>query len=82
MNNANALVKDNQSAYHDYKKRALFPNISDSDQAHLRTMNRLGEPMGFVEYQEHKIKEIYQLFITVCKEIRSDSYKTRSLSKE
>ena len=38
--------------------------------------------MGYVEYQEHKIKEIYSLFITVCKEIRSDSYKTRTYGKD
>ena len=40
MNNANALINDNASAYHDYKKRELFPKMSDNDQAHLRTMNR------------------------------------------
>ena len=33
MNRADALVKDNEKAYHDYKKRELFPKISE--QAHL-----------------------------------------------
>ena len=34
MNRADALVKDNEKAYHDYKKRELFPKISE--QAHLQ----------------------------------------------
>ena len=67
MNSANKIVKDNPSAYQDYKKRALFPKKTDRDQEHLRTMNRHGLPMGYVEFQEHKIKEIYSLFVTVCK---------------
>ena len=67
MNNANAMVKDNESAYYDYKKRSLFPKMSDPDQEHLRTKNRFGKTMGYVEFQEHKVKEIYMLFLTVCK---------------
>lgn len=31
LNNANALVKDNESAFYDYKKRSLFPKVSDPD---------------------------------------------------
>lgn len=30
MTKANVMVKDNESAYHDYKKRALFPKLTES----------------------------------------------------
>jgi hypothetical protein len=35
MQKANVMVKDNESAYHDYKKRALFPKITDKSQAFM-----------------------------------------------
>ena len=88
MNRADALVKDNEKAYHDYKKRELFPKISE--QAHLnntstqkqspgrKNKNDKGsiskaaatkniEPMGFVEFQEKQIQDMYDLFLVVCK---------------
>ena len=66
MQNANVMVKDNQSAYHDYKKRALFPKISDKSQAFMKNKSSTGQSMGFVEYQEAQIKELYDLFVTLC----------------
>ena len=86
MNRADALVKDNEKAYHDYKKRELFPKISE--QAHLNNTNTqrqspgrknkadMGskaaatknvEPMGFVEFKEKQIQDMYDLFLVVCK---------------
>ena len=50
MNSANAVVMHNEWAYHDYKKRALFPKVSDPEQEHLRTKNRFGKTMGYVEF--------------------------------
>ncbi len=35
--------------------------------------------MGFVEYQEAQIKEMYDLFVTLCTQLRDDSYKARQM---
>lgn len=47
MKSANVMVKDNRQAYHDYKKRALFPKVTDPGKAFLQHEN-----MSFVEFQE------------------------------
>ncbi len=36
--------------------------------------------MGFVEYQEAQIKEMYDLFVTLCTQLRDDSYKARQMN--
>ena len=38
MQRASHMVKDNESAYHDYKRGRLFPRITDSSQAHKRVV--------------------------------------------
>ena len=32
----NRIIADNEKAFHDYKKRALFPRVSDRSQAFLQ----------------------------------------------
>ena len=69
MSKANVMVKDNESAYHDYKKRALFPKMSEPSQAHMQQSKNKGDgkEMGFVEYQESKIIELHNVFVQICK---------------
>ena len=35
--------------------------------------------MGFVEFKEKQIQDMYDLFLTVCKQIREDSYSARQM---
>ena len=62
----NVLVKDNEQAYHEYKRRSLFPKITDNSQAFQQAKGSGGEAMGFVEYQEAQIKELYDIFVSVA----------------
>lgn len=52
MKRVDFLIKDNESAYHDYKKRSLFPKVSDNSQKYLQAKVEEGKEMGFVEYHE------------------------------
>jgi len=44
MKRADFLIKDNESSYRDYKKRALFPKISEN-----KHKDDAGEELGFIE---------------------------------
>ena len=65
MQRVNVLVKDNEQAYHEYKRRALFPKITDNTQA-FQQAKADGAGMGFVEYQEAQIRELYDIFVSVA----------------
>ena len=67
MKRVDVFVKDNGQAYHDYKRRALFPKISDTTQAFQQAKGDDGEGIGFIEYQEAQICELYNIFSTVCR---------------
>ena len=65
MKRADFLIKDNESAYHDYKKRALFPKINETKQAYLKAEDKGREPLGFIESKEKELKDIYKVFVEV-----------------
>lgn len=82
MQRVDVFVKDNQQAYHDYKKRSLFPKISDKTQAFQQSKGETGEEVGFVEYEEGKIREMYDIFRVVCLQVRQDSYELRRMPQK
>lgn len=80
MKRVDFLIKDNETAYFDYKKRALFPKVSDNSQKYLQEKGEEGKEMGFVEYHEKQLRDLYMTFVDICKQMRDDSYKTRGMS--
>ena len=82
MKRADHLIKDNESAYHDYKKRALFPKINEKKQAYLSEKDKGKKPLGFIEQKEKELRDIYKVFLEISKQVRDDSYKLGRMDKK
>jgi hypothetical protein len=78
MKRADFVIKDNESAYFDYKKRALFPRIADNNNKYNE--DDAGEELGFIEHNEKQINDLYKTFVGICKQIREDSYRLEHLA--
>ena len=37
------------------------------------------EEQGFVEYQESQIRQMYAIFVSVCQQIRKDSFEVEAM---
>ena len=75
MKRADVLIRDNENAYHDYKKRALFPKIADNISRNRK--DSVTEELGFIESREKEIKDLYKTFVSICKQMRKESQTTQ-----
>lgn len=78
MKRADVLIRDNENAYYDYKKRALFPNISDNTSKNRK--DAATEELGYIESREKEIKDLYNTFVSICTELRNESFRTKDMA--